>query len=206
MPPKVALNKLPVTERRLRWLTREEADRLLIELPAHLKPLVRFSLATGLRQQNVVQLEWSQVDLERRIAWIHADQAKGKRLITVPLNTDAVVVLREQHGQHSRHVFVHDGQPIVRPIAAGWYPALKRAGLVGFRWHDLRHTWASWHVQAGTPLLVLKELGGWTNLDMVLRYAHLAPDHLAEHAERISGPRLVRTKSGTVPGIVAVSG
>jgi len=200
------LNKLPVTERRLRWLTREEADRLLVELPAYLKPLVRFSLATGLRQQNVVQLEWSQVDLERRIAWIHADQAKGKRLITVPLNTDAVVVLREQHGQHSRYVFVHDGQPILRPIASGWYPAVKRAGLEGFRWHDLRHTWASWHVQAGTPLLVLKELGGWSNLDLVLRYAHLAPDHLAEHAERISGPRLVRTKSGTVPGSAAITG
>jgi integrase len=198
--------KLPVTERRLRWLTREEADRLLVELPAHLKPLVRFSLATGLRQQNVAQLDWTQVDLERRIAWIHADQAKGKRLITVPLNADAVVVLREQQGQHSRYVFVHDGRPILRPIAAGWYPALKRAGLEGFRWHDLRHTWASWHVQAGTPLLVLKELGGWSNLDMVLRYAHLAPDHLAEHAERISGPRLVRTKSGTVPGSAAVSG
>lgn len=65
------------------------------------------------------------------------------------------------------------------------------------RWHDLRHTWASWHVQAGTPLLALKELGGWSSIDMVMRYAHLAPDHLAEHAERISGPRLVRTNSGT---------
>ncbi len=191
------LHKLPVTERRLRWLTREEADRLLGELPDHLKPLVRFSLATGLRQQNVAQLEWSQVDLERRVAWIHADQAKGKRLITVPLNTDAVMVLREQYGRHPRQVFVHDGQPIRRPIAAGWYPALKRAGLEGVRWHDLRHTWASWHVQAGTPLLVLKELGGWANLEMVLRYAHLAPDHLAEHAERIAGPRLIRTTSGT---------
>ena len=191
------VDKLPVSDRRLRWLSREEADRLLAELPAPLKPMVRFSLATGLRKMNVAQLEWSQVDLDRRVAWIHADQAKGKRLITVPLNVDAVVVLREQQGQHPRYVFVQDGQPILRPIAAGWYPAVKRAGLAGFRWHDLRHTWASWHVQAGTPLLVLKELGGWATLDMVLRYAHLAPDHLAEHAERISGPRLVRTKSGT---------
>lgn len=191
------LRKLPVTERRLRWLTRAEADRLLAELPAGLQPLVRFSLATGLRQQNVARLEWNQVDLDRRVAWIHADQAKGKRLIAVPLNTDAVVVLRAQWGHHPRYVFVRDGRPILRPIAAGWYPALKRAGLEGFRWHDLRHTWASWHVQAGTPLPVLKELGGWATLDLVLRYAHLAPDHLAEHAERIAGPRPVRTKSGT---------
>lgn len=189
---------LPVTDRRIRWLTRDQADRLLEALPSLLKPMVRFSLATGLRKMNVALLEWNQVDLERRTAWVHADQAKGRRIITIPLNTDAIVVLREQQGKHPNWVFVsNDGHPVKRPIASGWYPAVKRAGLDGFRWHDLRHTWASWHVQAGTPLAVLKELGGWATLDMVLRYAHLAPDHLAEHAERISGPRLVRTKSGT---------
>jgi site-specific recombinase XerD len=48
-----------------------------------------------------------------------------------------------------------------------------------FHWHDLRHTWASWHVQRGTPLQVLKELGGWETLEMVQRYAHLSADHLA---------------------------
>ncbi|MCU0806405.1 MAG: site-specific integrase [Candidatus Contendobacter sp.] len=193
------VDRLPVTERRLRWLTRDEAARLIAELPDHLQPMVRFSLATGLRKGNVCRLEWNQVDLERRVAWIHADQAKGKRVIMIPLNADAVVVLREQQGQHPRWVFVREGQPILRPIASGWYPAVQRAGLTGVRWHDLRHTWASWHVQAGTPLAVLKELGGWASLDLVLRYAHLAPEHLAEHAERIAGPRLVRTNSGTPP-------
>lgn len=202
------INKLPVTERRLRWLTREEADRLLMELPAHLKPMVQFSLATGLRKTNVALLEWSQINLEQRVAWIHADQAKGKRIITVPLNADAIVVLREQQGRHPSSVFVgDDGQPIKRPVDSGWYPAVKRAGLTGFRWHDLRHTWASWHVQAGTPLAALKELGGWATLDMVMRYAHLAPDHLAEHAERISGPQLIRTNPGTASEkVVAIGG
>ena len=79
-------------------------------------------------------------------------------------------------------------------------------GLRDFRWHDLRHTWASWHVQAGTPLLVLKELGGWASLDMVLRYAHLSADHLAEHAERISRPHIVRTNPGTVQEKLSASG
>jgi integrase len=74
------------------------------------------------------------------------------------------------------------------------------------RWHDLRHTWASWHVQAGTPLAVLKELGGWASLDMVLRYAHLAPGHLADHAERISGPRLIHTNPDTPADQQAASG
>ena len=55
-----------------------------------------------------------------------------------------------------------------------------------FRWHDLRHTWASWHVQAGTPIHALQELGGWQSYEMVLRYAHLAPGHLAAYADRLS--------------------
>lgn len=73
-----------------------------------------------------------------------------------------------------------------------WRKALARADIEDLRWHDLRHTWASWHVQNGTPLEVLKELGGWESLDMVMRYAHLGGDHLMEHAERIT-----RTNHGT---------
>ncbi len=67
-----------------------------------------------------------------------------------------------------------------------WYGALKRAGIEKFRWHDLRHTWASWHVQGGTPLFALQELGGWESAEMVRRYAHLAADHLAPYADRLS--------------------
>ena len=63
---------------------------------------------------------------------------------------------------------------------------MDRAGIQDFRWHDLRHTWASWHVQSGTPLPVLQQLGGWQSYEMVLRYAHLAPEHLAEYADRLS--------------------
>lgn len=67
-----------------------------------------------------------------------------------------------------------------------WRAALKRAGIKNFRWHDLRHTWASWHVQSGTSLQELQVLGGWSSFDMVLRYAHLSSDHLRSAAERIS--------------------
>ena len=67
---------LPEPKRRIRWLTREEADQLVQELPDHLSAMVRFTLATGLREMNVVELEWTQVDLENHRAWIHVDQAK----------------------------------------------------------------------------------------------------------------------------------
>ena len=65
--------------------------------------------------------------------------------------------------------------------------ALARAGIENFRWHDLRHTWASWHLQNGTSLHELQELGGWANYEMVLRYAHLAAEHLQSAACRIDG-------------------
>lgn len=60
-----------------------------------------------------------------------------------------------------------------------------RAGIQDFHWHDLRHTWASWHVMSGTPLEVLMELGGWSDLRMVMRYAHLSPGHVARFADSL---------------------
>lgn len=186
---------LPETARRIRWLTREEADRLLLELPEHLAEMMRFSLATGLRERNVTGLEWAQVDLAQRVAWIHPDQAKARKAIGISLNRDAVLVLRRQQGRHPTRVFTFQGQPVVKAGANAWRKALARAGITGFRWHDLRHTWASWHVQAGTPLQRLMEMGGWSSLDMVLRYAHLEPHHLEQDAARIETP--LRTLSGT---------
>ncbi|MEK6593443.1 MAG: tyrosine-type recombinase/integrase, partial [Pseudomonadota bacterium] len=82
-----------------------------------------------------------------------------------------------------------------------WKAALARVGVVDFRWHDLRHTWASWHVQAGTPLFVLQELGSWESPEMVQRYAHLATEHLASYVDRASGRhalRLISNKTATI--------
>lgn len=66
-----------------------------------------------------------------------------------------------------------------------WRIGLKRAGIEDFRFHDLRHTWASWLIQSGVPLSALQEMGGWESIEMVQRYAHLAPNHLTEHARQI---------------------
>jgi len=169
-------------EHRIRWLHRHEAARLLTVLPSHQKALVRFALATGLRQGNVLGLRWDQLDMQRKVAWIHADQAKSKKAIGVPLNEEAVDVLLSQMGKHSEFVFTFKGNPIKNANTRAWKKALKACGIDDFRWHDLRHTWASWHIQGGTPLHVLQELGGWSSAEMVRRYAHLAPEHLATFA------------------------
>lgn len=171
--------------KRIRWITRDEAERLLSFLPAHQEAMARFALATGLRQRNVCRLEWSQVDLTRHVAWIHPDQAKAKRAIGVALNAEAREVLRKQIGNHDQFVFVYNGEPVWQVNTKAWRKAVRKAGLEDFRWHDLRHTWASWHAQAGTPLSILQEMGGWETADMVRRYAHLNAEHMLPHAERI---------------------
>ena len=183
--PKVRL--YPEPNKRVRWPTCEETVRLLNELPRHLADMAEFTLATGLRQSNVSYLRWDQLDMGRGMAWIHADQAKSRKALSVPLNKDALRILRRRKEIHSVYVFTYVGKPVARTSTKAWYAALDRAGIEDFRWHDLRHTWASWHVQNGTSLQELMELGGWSSFEMVLRYAHLAGEHLKQVADRIEG-------------------
>ena len=193
---------LPEPKERVRWLTVEEANTLIANLPDHLALMVRFSLATGLRESNVTQLQWSQVDMQRRCAWVHAHQAKAGKAIAVPLNDDALSVIRSQIGKHPDFVFTYKNKPVKKAHYKAFNDALKKSGIDNFRWHDLRHTWASWHVQNGTPLQVLKELGGWADLTMVLRYAHLSSDHLIRFAQNskieINGTNLSQTKNKVI--------
>ncbi|MEB8486699.1 site-specific integrase [Acidithiobacillus ferriphilus] len=177
---------------RVSWLTEEQAQRLLEELPDHLKDMAEFTLATGLRRRNVMDLEWSQIDMSKKLAWIHPDQAKSRKAIGVPLGSVAIAVLHRRLGQNLKYVFTYDGHPVTDVTTKAWYKALSRAGVQpGFRWHDLRHTWASWHAQRGTPLHVLQELGGWSSSVMVQRYAHLSTEHLSGFVENVS-PHAVR--------------
>ena len=178
--PKIKLFKEP--KRRVRWLRPEEAARLVEELPAHLKAVVRMSLATGLREQNVLGLKWQNIDLARRVAWIDGDETKNAKALSVPLNDEAMNVLLAERFKHDENVFTYRGMPLKGANTRAWQNALKRAGIENFRFHDLRHTWASWHVQNGTSLNVLQELGSWESVEMVRRYAHLAPDTLATAA------------------------
>jgi hypothetical protein len=155
--PKIRMLKEPV--RRIRVLRQEEAERLIAVLPEHLAAMANFTLSTGLRAANVTGLQWTQVDLVRRVAWIHPDQAKARRAIPVPLDRDAALLLRQRLGKHPMYVFSYHGKRITQVSTKAWYAALKNAGIEDFRWHNLRHTWASWHVQAGTPLFALQEDG-----------------------------------------------
>ena len=189
--PKVRMLREPT--RRVRYLSREEAQRLLQHLPTHMADMASFSLSTGLRRANVTGLRWDQVDMVNRHAWVHPDQAKARKAIPVPLNDDAMNVVARQVGKHRDLVFSFRGKQVQQVSTKAWYGALERAGIVDFRWHDLRHTWASWHVQGGTPLFALHELGGWESAEMVRKYAHLAADHLAPWADRLAQHDVIGT-------------
>jgi len=193
--PAVRLFKEP--PKRVRYLTRAEAHRLLAELPPHLSDMARMALATGLRAANITGMTWGQVDLERRMAWIHPDQAKSRRAIPVPLNGEAMAVLQKQLGKHWERVFTFKGNPVTATTTKAWYRAVERAGVKPLRFHDLRHTFASWHVQQGTPLSVLQELGGWQSGAMVARYAHLGAEHLAPWNDRLTIYGTSTAQSGT---------
>lgn len=184
--------------KRIRWLTRDEAERLIECMPESIKPVVIFALATGLRRSNILDLEWQQVDMQRKVAWVNPENAKAGKAIGVALNDTACRVLRDQIGKSKTWVFAHtkastrpDGTltPAVRKMRvddnSAWKIGLAKAGIEDFRFHDLRHTWASWLIQSGVPLSVLQEMGGWESIEMVRRYAHLAPNHLSEHARKI---------------------
>jgi len=169
-------------KRRVSFLTRDQAEVLIACLPEKYRMPVRFALLTGLRRSNVFGLTWEKVDLERGVAVVEADEAKAGKRIVVPLNKQARELLASLPEPRTGRVW----GDLTRVWANTWEAACKRAGVPGFRFHDLRHTWASWHAMAGTPLAVLQELGGWNSHEMVQRYAHLSPEHLASAAERVS--------------------
>lgn len=200
--PAIRMRKKP--DGRVRWITREEADRLIANLPPHLAAMAAFSLATGLRESNVMNLKWKNVDMVNRHATIHASEAKAGRHIPIPLNDDAIAILRQQLGKHQEYVFVYRSAKGVHPVqqcnTKAFKNALRRANIENFRWHDLRHTWASWHVQNGTSLHELMQLGGWASYQMVLRYAHLSSHQLQAAADRITGSKLVRRELKVVGG------
>ena len=123
------------------------------------------------------------------MAWIHADQSKSRRAIAVPLNEDALGVLTQQLNKHPVFVFTYKDAPVARTTTKAWKHALARAGIEDFRWHDLRHHFASMLVMAGADLYVVKELLGHSTIAVTERYAHLAPEHKQAAVALLDGGR-----------------
>lgn len=179
---------LPLDNARTRWLTPDEIRKLLKELPAHLRLMVEFTLETGLRMRNVCKLQINDVNFKMQKVSVKPEDTKNGKPLIIPLNTAALAIIYRSLatlGGNGPYVFNYKGKPITVANTKAWRKALKRAGIEDFRWHDLRHTWASRHVQAGTSPNILQKLGGWESVKCMERYAHLSDEQLKNAAENI---------------------
>lgn len=148
----------------------------------HLTPAVLVTMNTGLRRGELLAIKWGDVDLRQGNITIEGGSAKSGHTRHIPLNDEAVDVLKrwkEQRPDKDR-VF-----PIDTGFKTAWAALLVAAKIERFRWHDLRHHFASRLAQAGVPLNTIRELLGHGSLAMTLRYAHLAPDQRREAVARL---------------------
>lgn len=154
----------------------------------HLKPLVLLSLNTGLRQGEAFNLQWADVDLVQKVLTVEGEGAKSHQTRHIPLNGKAVEALtawREQNTTEKGYLFPGEDGGRLDNVNTAWRAVLKDAEITGFRWHDLRHTFASWLVMRGVPLNTVRDLMGHADIATTLRYAHLAPDVKAQAVELI---------------------
>jgi integrase len=208
-------------EGRVRWLTHEEAERLIASATDDLRPLVTFLLCTGVRITEALTLDWRNVDLSRCHASILNEGAGGSGTKNgesrgMPLHPRAVAALANLPHREGKVFRTHYGavraNGTMRPVGpayrsrkgkgggqvkTAWPKMLKRAGVVDFTPHDCRHTWATWHYAANRDIAALMKLGGWSDVESVMRYTHVNVGHLAPSIARIWGE--AGHKSGEQP-------
>ena len=149
----------------------------------HLSPMVRLSLNTGLRRGELFDLTWESIDFQAKRLTVDAKKSKSKKARSIPLNTEAVDVLttwRDQSYQRVDHVIPRKGGERFNTVRKGWMKLLECAQIENFRWHDLRHHFASKLAMAGVDLNTIRELLGHSSYAVTLRYAHLSEGHKAD--------------------------
>jgi len=170
-----------------RYLTEPEGKRLrkaLETAPDYLRTMVIVSLNTGLRRGELFSLTWPAVDLKRRQLSVVGSLSKTGQTRHVSLNQDAIDALREWRGISGNAdglVFIsHATGGVFNNTKKSWAALLNRAQIESFRWHDLRHDFASKLVMKGVDLYTVSKLLGHASIETTARYAHLGPDYLAD--------------------------
>lgn len=141
-----------------------------------------------MRRGEVFNLTWADIDLKNKLITVEGDTSKSGQTRHIPMNKETMTSIegwRKQYPRNSGYVFPGKDGKRLDNVKKSWDGLLKLARIEGFRWHDLRHTFASKLVMAGVPLNTVRELLGHSDLAMTLRYAHLAPDSKAAAVELI---------------------
>ena len=188
----------------IRYLTPNEAERLISACSPHLRPLVIFMLYTGARLSEALYLNWRQVNLAHgEVQFIETKNGEPRGFPLHDRVLEVLSALPHRDGEVFRRP--RDGKPYARKsdgggqIKTAFYGACRRAGLSGVTPHTLRHTWASWHYMANRDAVALMHLGGWRSERMVMRYAHVNVSHLSKSVaalpwEKSGKPHEVITK------------
>lgn len=173
------------------WRTDRHREPMpsLLQLPFtdHLKPMVLVSLNTGMRRGELFDLKWSAVNFDTKTITVAGATTKTSDTRHIPMNKETIGVLEAWKKQVSKSPYVFPGQGGGRfeDVKSAWLKLLERAQIDGFRWHDMRHDFASRLVMAGVPLNTVRDLLGHADIKMTLRYAHLAPGTKAAAVELI---------------------
>ncbi|MFN3740846.1 MAG: tyrosine-type recombinase/integrase [Thermodesulfovibrionales bacterium] len=162
---------------RLRYLTVDEYERLLSECPKWLQEIVIFAANTGMRRGEILSLRWKDVDLKNGFILIPDSNTKTGVKREIPMNETVKRLLSSMVRPLNENETVFKPQVRIREV---FEKACKRAGIRDFRFHDLRHTFASHLVMSGVDIQTVSKLLGHKSLTMTLRYAHLSPSYLAQ--------------------------
>jgi integrase len=178
---------LKENNKRLRFLEKEEIGRLLGAIDElmlinkhdqyiHLKPIIIVALNTGMRKGEILGLKWRDIDIQRKT--IHLSDTKNGDDRYVPMN-DIVIktIIAVPKNKDSAYIFCNQRGEPYGDIKKSYLSAVKKAGIIDFHFHDLRHTFASQLVMAGVDLNTVRDLLGHKSLEMTLRYSHLSPEH-----------------------------
>jgi integrase len=167
----------------------KEQMQSLLQLPFtdHLKPMVLVSLNTGMRRGELFDLKWTAVNFHTKTITAAGATTKTSDTRHIPMNKEVLGVLEDWKKQagKSRYVFPSQTGGRLEDVKSAWLNLLERAKIEAFRWHDMRHDFASRLVMAGVPLNTVRDLLGHADIKMTLRYAHLAPGTKAAAVELI---------------------
>jgi integrase len=173
--PVKQIKLLKENNKRLRFLEREEIVKLLSNCQKYLKPIVVIALNTGMRRGEILGLKWRDIDIKRGIIYLYNTKNGEKREVPVNEQVKTALIRTRKHPQ-SEYIFCNKDGSRMTHVSKSFATALRKSGIKDFKFHDMRHTFASHLVMAGVDLNTVRELLGHKSLAMTLRYSHLSPD------------------------------